>query len=163
MIKPQKTNRLAHAHRKLVAHLSGRGEPVKSPSFAGGVVSAVNCFLNVAAGFFQNLAHLARHVRGELFLVADQDLAETKQQFSAFGGRRVAPAIEGVLRGIDRGVYVVAGGERKASDDVAIVGGVDVFKHLARLAGDPLSVDVVLIGFDCGACRIARREFAAGF
>src|ERR1051325_1184589 len=45
-----KTNRLAHAHRKLVAHLSGGCEPVQATAFAGGVVSAIDCFLNVAAG-----------------------------------------------------------------------------------------------------------------
>ena len=52
---------------------------MKTTAFAGSVVSAVDSFLNVAAGFFQNLAHLARHVGGELFLVLDQYLAETKK------------------------------------------------------------------------------------
>src|SRR5215213_10369139 len=89
-----KTDRLADAHRKLVAHLSRSGEAVQATAFARSVVSAVDSFLNVAAGFFQNLAHLARHVGCELFLVLDQYLAETEQDFSAFGCGRVTPAIE---------------------------------------------------------------------
>ena len=54
VIKP-KTNRLTHAIATLVAHLSRRREPVQTPSFAGVYVSAINCFLHVAARFFQNL------------------------------------------------------------------------------------------------------------
>src|SRR5215211_413847 len=104
---------------------------MKTTAFAGRVVSAIDSFLNVAAGFFQYLTHLARHIGGELFLVCDQYLAETKENFSAFGCRRVTPAIESALCGVDSGVHVVAGGKREATDDIAIVGGIDVFKHLA--------------------------------
>ena len=75
------------------------------------------------------------------------------------------PAVirERALRGVDRVVNVFPRGKWKASDDVAIVSRVDVFKHLARLARDPLAVDVVVISLNCGACSIARRQFAAGF
>ena len=76
---------------------------MQSSTFARSVVSAVNCFLNVAAGFFQDLAHLARHVRGKPVLIANQNLAQTEKNFRASGGGRVAPAIKGFLRGIDRG------------------------------------------------------------
>ena len=96
-------------------------------------------------------------------LSLDQDLAETKQNFSAFGCGRVTPAIESALRGIHGCVHVVAGREREAADDVARVSGIDVFKHLARLAVDPFAVDVVLISFDGGAGGVARRQFPAGF
>src|SRR6185369_10693533 len=110
------TDRLAHAHRKLVAHLSGTGESVQTSPFAGGVVSAIDCFLNVAAGFFQHLTHFASHVRGEFFLVANQDLTETEKHFGAFWCGRVAPAIERSLRGVNGGMDVVASGKRKATN-----------------------------------------------
>src|SRR6185369_7813912 len=106
-------------------------EAVQTTALTRGVVSAVDRFLNVAAGFFQNLAHLARHVGGVLFLVLDQDLAESKQKFSALGCGSVTPAIERALCGVDRCFYVVAGREWKAANDIARVSRVDVFKHLA--------------------------------
>ena len=61
--QPAQTDRLAHAHRKLVGHLGRCRESVKPSPFAGSVVSAVDGFLHVAAGLLQDLAHLAGHVR----------------------------------------------------------------------------------------------------
>ena len=57
-------------------------------AFARSVVCAIDCFLNVAAGFFQNFAHLARHVGGVLLLVAHQNLAHAKHEFGSLRRRR---------------------------------------------------------------------------
>ncbi len=116
-------------------------------SFAGRVVSAVDRFLHVAAGLFEHLAHLARHVRGKALLVADENLAEAKENLRAPRRRRVAPTVESGLRRIDGGVYVVAGGERETPDHVVGVRRVNVFKHFAGFTRDPLATNVVAVGF----------------
>ena len=63
---PAHADRLAHRHRELVAHLGRRGLPVQPPAFAGGEISHVDRFLDVAARLVKHLAHLARHVAREL-------------------------------------------------------------------------------------------------
>src|SRR5688572_4038626 len=157
------TDRLTHTHRKLAAHLGRSREAVQATSFASCVVRAVDCFLNVATSLFQHLAHFASHVGGELFLVPDQYLAQSKQDFSTLRCGRVTPAIERALRGVNRCVDVVAVGEWKAADDVAGVGRVDVLKHLARLTTNPLTVDIVLIVLNCGTRRVSCGRLPARF
>ena len=61
---------------------------MQTATFAGSVVSAIDGFLDIAAGFFQNLAHLARHVRGVLLLVAHENLANAKHEFGSLRRRR---------------------------------------------------------------------------
>ena len=82
---------------------------MQTSSFTGRVVSAVNGFLHIAARFFQNLPHFARHVGGETILIANQNFAEAKKYFGASGSGRAAPTIKGALCRIDRRVYIVAG------------------------------------------------------
>ena len=64
--QPAKPDRLADAHREFVRHLGRRRKAVQTPAFARRVIGAVDRFLHVAAGFLQNLAHLAGHVAREL-------------------------------------------------------------------------------------------------
>src|SRR5207244_3738072 len=59
------TDRLAHAHRKLVRHFGWSSKAMQPPSLTGGVVSAIDSFLHIAAGLFQDLAHFTRHVGRE--------------------------------------------------------------------------------------------------
>src|SRR5260370_30419899 len=120
---------------------------MKPSSFTGSVVSAIDCFLNVAPSFFQYFPDFQSNVGGESIFVGNKDLAKTEKQFCASWRRGMAPAIECLLRGIDRGIDVVAGRERKPAYDVEIVRGIEVLKHLARLAGNPFSADIILLGF----------------
>ena len=99
------------------------------------VVSAINRFLHITAGLFQDLPHFARHVSSEAILIADQNLAQAKQNFGALGSRHAAPTVEGALRSIDGGVHIVAGGKLEAADDVVGVGRINVLKHLTGSLG----------------------------
>ena len=81
---------------------------MQTPPFAGRVVGAIDRLLNIATRFFQNLTHLAGHVRGVLFFVADQDLADSKQNLGPAWRGRTPPAIERRGRGGDGGADVVA-------------------------------------------------------
>src|SRR5260370_34750264 len=102
---------------------------MKPSSFAGGVVSAIDCFLNVAPALFQYFSHFASHIGGESILVCNKDLTKTEKQFRASRRGSVAPAIECLLRSIDCGADVVAGRERKPAYDVAIIRGTSVFRN----------------------------------
>ena len=144
-------NGLAHAHRKLVRHLGRSGKAMQTSTFAGGVIGAVDRFLHVAARFFEHLAHLAGHVRGEALLVADENLAEAEENLRPPRRRCIAPTVEGRLRRVHGRVHIIAGGKRETSNDVLSVRRVGVFKHLAGFTRNPLATDVVAVGFYLGA------------
>src|SRR5436190_18034234 len=60
--EPADAYRLTNTHREFVRHLSWRGKAVKPSTLARGIIRAIDRFLDVAAGFLQNLAHFARHL-----------------------------------------------------------------------------------------------------
>jgi len=62
----------------------------------------------VAARFFQNLTHLAGHIRSVLFFIADQDLACPKQNLCASRRGCTPPVIKGLGGRRDRGADVIA-------------------------------------------------------
>src|SRR6185503_2512748 len=161
-----KSDRLSDAHGKLIRHLSRSSEAVQSSSFAGRVVSAIDSFLHITAGLFQDLAHFAGHVSSEAILIADQNLAEAKQNFGALGSWHAAPTVEGALRGIDGCVHIVAGGKLEATDDVFGVGRINVLKHFTGFTRDPLAANVVVVGFYGRARRrsgvLLRATFREG-
>src|SRR6266404_1892678 len=64
-------DRLANAHGKFIGEFGRRGLTEEAAAFAGHVVGHVDRFLHVAAGFREDLAHFARHVLCEGFLVLD--------------------------------------------------------------------------------------------
>jgi len=61
------------------------------------------------------------------------------------------------LRGVNRIVDILSGGKGEAANDVPRVGGIDVFKALARGAIDPFTADVILISLKLPR---AERSFA---
>ena len=81
---------------------------MQTTAFAGGVVSAVDRFLNIAARLFQHLAHFARHVGRETFFVADQNFAQPKQNLGPARRGRATPAVERFLRGVNRIVDILS-------------------------------------------------------
>lgn len=81
---------------------------MQTPPFAGRVISAVDRLLNIAARFFADLPHLAGHVRGVFFFVADQDLADSKQDLCPARRGRTPPAIESRGRGGNSSADIVA-------------------------------------------------------
>ena len=104
----------------------------------------VDRFLHVAARLGEHLAHLARHLARDLLLVAAKDLAG--------GTRNSARRAAGISRhggtpssprrppGHVVGVRVL-----ERADQVGVVRRVAALEGLARLRGDPLAVDVVLM------------------
>ncbi len=99
---------------------------MQSPPFARSVKSHIDRFLHVATGFFQHLAHLARHVLRELFFAFDQNLAEPVKYLRALRRGRGSPFRKCFARGVDSGVNIFRGRSRKYADDVARVSRVAV-------------------------------------
>ena len=64
---------------------------------------------------------------------------------AALGRGHEAPLLVGLLGGGHGGVHVAGVAVLEVADDVVRVGGVDVGEGLARLARDPLAVDIVLV------------------
>src|SRR6267143_2058741 len=63
-----------------------------------GVIAATTptgCRMDIAAGFGEHLAHLARHLAREVVLAGEHDLAGPVEDLAALWGRVEAPAIEG--------------------------------------------------------------------
>ena len=48
---------------------------MQTTPFTSGVISAVDCFLNIAARLLQDFPHFAGHISRVTILVPDQDLA----------------------------------------------------------------------------------------
>ena len=103
---PQTPMGCAHRHGELVGQLRRRGRAEQAAAFAGKVVGGVDGFLRVAARFFQDLAHLARHVAGVFFLALEQHFGGAEDDLGAARGRNQAPFGEGVAGGFDGGVHV---------------------------------------------------------
>ena len=62
-------------HGELAAQLGGSGLAEEAAAFAGHVVGGVDGLLHVAAGFGEDLAHLAGHLAGVLLFALGQELA----------------------------------------------------------------------------------------
>ena len=75
--------RLTHRHRELVAQLGRHGLAVLAPPFARHEEGHVDRFLDVAARFVEDLAHLARHVARERLLALGEQLRGAEQHLGA--------------------------------------------------------------------------------
>ena len=144
-----------HRHGELVGQLGRRGRPEHAAAFAGKVVAGVDGFLRVAAGFLEDLAHLAGHVAGVFFLALEQHLGGAEDDFGAARGRHQAPFGEGAAGGFDRSVHVRFRGFLEDADHVARVGGIAVFESLSGRGFHPLAVNEVLVNL--GGCSAAER------
>ena len=136
-------DRLAHAHVELVLEL-GRGRLAEqAPAFAAHVEAHVDCFLNVASGLGEHLAHLAGHQLRDLVLLVGEQPAEAEEDLAAARGRDKAPFLVGGLRGVDGLVDVL--GARAREDAERLAGRRALrLEGLARRSVDPLAADVVL-------------------
>ena len=124
-------------------------------AFARGVVCTVDRLLNIAARFFQDLAHFAGHFARELVLLCAKDLAEREQKLCATRSRRATPTRGRVLRRLDRAIHVFLGRIGKSPDDICCICRVYVVKVLSRRRLHPFTADVVRIFLD----RRIRRSF----
>ena len=71
-------DRLADAHRPLVGQLARGRVAEHAPALPGHQVGDVDAFLDVAARLGQDLAHLARHLAREAFLVLRRAARRTR-------------------------------------------------------------------------------------
>ena len=136
-------NGLPDAHGKFIAEFRRCGLAELPAALAGHVVGHVDCFLDVAASFDQDFAHLAGHVPGEVFLALQQHFGGAKQDFRALGSGYEPPPVVGLLGGIDRRIDVLFGRGGEHSNQLVGVGGVAIFKRLVAAGLHPLAVDVV--------------------
>ncbi len=136
---------LAHRHRPLVGKLRGGRLAELAAAFACPVQGAIDAFLDVAASLLEYLAHFARCVVSQLFLVLLEPQAQLHDEFASLRGRDETPLLEGLLGRLDRRVDVLGAAVLEMADDVPRVSRVDVHERLARLAGDPLAVDKILV------------------
>jgi len=151
---------LAHGHGKLVGHFRRDRGAEEASAFASVVVGGVDGFLHVAAGFGEDLAHLAGHFLGIVFLALDEDFGGAENNLSPAGRRDETPLGEGALGGVDGGVDVVFVRFLEDADQVAGVGGIAVFEGLAARGPDPLAVDEILE--DLGAAVVDRGRGCKG-
>src|SRR2546427_7711700 len=110
---------------------------------AGDVVVHVDALLNVAAGFGDYLAHLARHLAREVVLAREHDLRGPEEDLAALRGGVEAPTIESAPGRVDGTVNV---GDRRFRDvrDELTGRGIDVLERAAFSSVDPAAIDVVL-------------------
>ena len=80
---------------------------MQASALAGRVVRAINCLLHVAAGFLQDFAHLAGHIRGIDVFVSNQDFAQAEENFGAARRGRAPPVIERVSRRRDCAIDIL--------------------------------------------------------
>ena len=149
--------RLANGHSKLVGQLRRHRRPKQAAAFAGGVIAAIDGFLNVTARFLDDLAHLARHQLRILFLARDQDLRRLVQHLSAARCGHQSPRLEGLLGRLDGCVHIFTIGPLEDADHLARVGRIQVLESVAGVALHPLAVDKVLINARLSAGVNARR------
>ena len=136
---------------------------MKASALASRVVGAVNGFLHVAARLLQDLAHLARHVRGENGFIPNQYLAEAEENFGAARRGRAPPAVKTLARSLNRRVHVFFCRNGKAAHHVARVRRIEVLEELAATARLPAASDVVIVRFDRGPRRAAPAVLPAVF
>ena len=79
---------------------------------AAGVLDDFAAAHDLAAGVVDDLAVFAGDDPGQLVLVLHQQLAEGEHHLGALGQRGVAPRLEGLARGGDRGVHIGRFGEQ---------------------------------------------------
>jgi hypothetical protein len=135
--------RVSHAHRPLVRELRGDDVAELAAALAGDVIGHVDALLDIAPGFGQDLAHLARHLAREVVFATQHDLAGPIEDLAALRRRVQAPRIRGAVRGFDGLVDVGGRGSRRCGDDLA-VRRIDVLERLSGDRVDPAAVDVIL-------------------
>ena len=145
-------DRLADAHLELVRHLRRRRLAEEAPALAGHVEGHVDRLLDVAAGLGAHLPHLAHHQLGQLVLVLDEALRDPEENLAAARRRRQAPALVGLLRGLDRAVDVGLRRARERPDRLAR-GRVRRVERVVAGGVDPLAADEVLRSL----CRCGRH------
>src|SRR5207249_2112851 len=126
---------------EVITDLAARAE--LTSTVACDVVGHVDALLNIAAGFGEDLPHLARHLAREVVLALEHDLAGPIEDLAALWGGVEAPRIRGALCGLDGLVDVGRRGLRRGGDDLA-GRGIEIFEGLAGCGVDPAAVDVVL-------------------
>src|SRR5580658_558987 len=136
----------ADGHGELVWQLAGGGDAEEAAAFSGDVEGFVDGFLDVAAGFGEDLAHFVRHLARVFLFVLDKDVAGTHENLRTLGRGDETPGGEGFFRGGDGAVDVFCSGGRKLADDVGVVGGVEVKDGLAAGGRQPLAADEVVVG-----------------
>src|SRR3954451_3404551 len=118
---------------------------MKATAFTGGVIGAIDCFLNVTAGLFQDLAHFARHIRGVLILVTNQNLTYSKQDLSATWRRHATPTRKRLLCGVDCIIDILSSGKRESTDYGSGIGRIEILKAFAGAAVNPFAANKVFV------------------
>ncbi len=128
---PADADRLAHGHGELVRQLGRDGGPEQAAAFSSHKVAGVDGLLRVAAGFLDDLAHLAGHVTRVLFFTFKEHFRSAENDFSAVRRGDEAPLGVGALSGIDGSIDIGLAGALEDADNVTRVGRVAVFKSVA--------------------------------
>ena len=148
----------------LVGQLRRHGVPVQAAAFARRVVAAVDRFLHVAARLFDHLAHLARHLAGEVFLALHEDAGRFEQHLGPTRRGHQPPFLVSLFCRLNRHVDVFAIGFLKDARHFAGIGGIQVFEAAGRPALQPFAADKILIsarlraGVDAGCALFHRRH-----
>jgi len=139
-------HRMPHAHRPFVRELRGNDIAELAAPLARDVVSHIDALLDIAAGFGEDLAHLASHLPSEVVLPREHDLARSIEDLATFRGGVEPPTVESAPRGIHRPVDVGYRRFRHVGDELS-GRGVRVLERLTARGVEPAAVDVIL---ECG-------------
>src|SRR5262249_8214466 len=107
----------------------------------------------------QHLAHLARHIPRERFLVVPQQLADAEEDFAPVRRGIEPPQREGALRGLYRPPNFGLAALRERPDKVAAPG-IAVLHRLPPRGLDPPAVDIVLVQVGHDSCSRAHNQVA---
>ena len=153
---------MAYRHGELVGQLRRCGGTEHATALTRHVVGGVDCFLGIAAGLLNDLAHFAGHVAGILFLALGQHLSRKKNDLRPPRRRNQPPAFEGQSGGFHGRVYVVFAGFLEDRDDLPGIGRVPVFKGFARRGFNPLAINKIPINLGIPARQTGRGAYRLG-
>ena len=114
----------------LFGQLGRRGLAEQPAPFAGIEKGAVDPFLDVAAGFFEYLAHLAGLDARQFFFVLFQQIADPVENLAALGRGHQAPTGKSLLGSLYRRVDIGNIRSRKQTDQIVAVGWIAVLESL---------------------------------
>src|SRR5918999_1164761 len=141
--------RLAHCVGQKVTPPAWQRLSPYAQGLAGGKPHLAYAALHLGARLADGLAHLQRHRLRQFLAAAPPDLYQAMNVLHPLGRWDVPPLLEGPMGGLDGSVYVFRGRERIAPHDLAGSGWVARLVRFAAARGDPLAVNVVLVGFHC--------------
>src|ERR1700745_3522214 len=98
--------RNTNSNRNLFGESRRYGVAIEPPSFASHVEGGINRLLNIAASFFQDLSHFARHVARIVLFPLRENLRAAVDDLSAARSRREPPPVESLGRSLNCLVYV---------------------------------------------------------